>query len=1053
MNRLFKISKGAGSIRYRVICCFLAAFFITGALFGSKGPINAETISGGDNEEITVDPTNNGIGYSTVLYDNTSGLPTSEANAIAQTSEGFIWIGSYSGLIRYDGNTFERFDSTTGITSVVSLYVDSKDRLWIGTNDNGVAVMERGELTRYGISDGLRSSSIRSIVEGKDGDIYIATTHGLCMVDSDMKLSFLDEKQINDEYICELRLAKDGTIYGETLDGALFIIEDHNVTGFFEGSKLGIDNIYTVLPDDDNPEYVYIGTENSKIYYGNLKNGMKDMKEINVSPLSSVISMEHFKDQIWICANDGIGILENGNLEVLENIPLNNSIGHMLVDYQGNVWFTSSRQGVMKIVANQFTDLFEWYHIPDRVVNSTIIYDNMLFIGTDSGLIVIDKDKVVEDIPIKEIDTSYSFIKDFKSLQTFFAGIRIRSIFQDSDGHLWFSTYSDRGLVEYYDGKLKVYKTTEGLPSDKVRIVCERKDKVKMVSCSGGMALIKDGKVTELYDEKSGLSNSEILTAIEADNGDMIIGSDGGGLYIISDNKVKNLGRNEGLESEVVMRIKRDATRNLYWIITSNSIAYMTDDYKITTIEKFPYSNNFDIYENSIGEMWILSSNGIYVTTSEEMIANGDINTVFYNRDNGLQIVSTANSYSDITSDGYLYIAGTTGVVKVNIEKPFEDVSEFKMAVPYVDVDGERYYPTEDGRFVIPSSTSRLTIYSYVFTYSLLNPMVTYTLEGFDGEERTVSRTNLEPVDYTNLDGGTYHFKMVIQDSMGHGSSEMTIEIEKTKAFYEKLWFKVLCTIGAILLIALVVTFFVRKKTKALLKKQQENKLFVKEMTEAFAKTIDIKDKYTNGHSTRVAEYTAMLTRELGYDEETVDKYYNIALLHDIGKIAIPPEVLNKPGKLTDEEFKIIKSHSMQGYRVLKDISIMPELAIGAGMHHERPDGKGYPNGLKGDEVPRVAQIIGVADTFDAMYSDRPYRKRMNFEKAVSIIQEVSGTQLFSDVVDAFMRLVAKGEFRDPEDTGGGSTEDINNIHKKFEKEEQQEKEQSKPDDSKKGEA
>ena len=115
----------------------------------------------------------------------------------------------------------------------------------------------------------------------------------------------------------------------------------------------------------------------------------------------------------------------------------------------------------------------------------------MLFIGTDSGLIVIDKDKVVEDIPIKEIDTSYSFIKDFKSLQTFFAGIRIRSIFQDSDGHLWFSTYSDRGLVEYYDGKLKVYKTTEGLPSDKVRIVCERKDKVKMVSCSGGMALIQ----------------------------------------------------------------------------------------------------------------------------------------------------------------------------------------------------------------------------------------------------------------------------------------------------------------------------------------------------------------------------------------------------------------------------------------------------------------------------------------------------------------------------------------------------------------------------------
>ena len=111
----------------------------------------------------------------------------------------------------------------------------------------------------------------------------------------------------------------------------------------------------------------------------------------------------------------------------------------------------------------------------------------------------------------------------------------------------------------------------------------------------------------------------------------------------------------------------------------------------------------------------------------------------------------------------------------------------------------------------------------------------------------------------------------------------------------------------------------------------------------------------------------------------------------------------------------------------------MPELAIGAGAHHERPDGRGYPKGLKGDEIPRVAQIIAVADTFDAMYSDRPYRKRMNFDKAISIIKEVSGTQLQEDVVDAFLRLVERGEFRAEDDEGGGTFEDITNIHKKQE--------------------
>ena len=197
-----------------------------------------------------------------------------------------------------------------------------------------------------------------------------------------------------------------------------------------------------------------------------------------------------------------------------------------------------------------------------------------------------------------------------------------------------------------------------------------------------------------------------------------------------------------------------------------------------------------------------------------------------------------------------------------------------------------------------------------------------------------------------------------------------------------------------------------------------------------------MKDKYTNGHSFRVAKYTAMLTKELGYDKEAVEKNYNIALLHDIGKIGITEEVLNKPGKLTDEEFETIKSHTSLGYNVLKDISVMPELAVGAGSHHERPDGKGYPRGLKGDEIPRVAQIIAVADTFDAMYSNRPYRNRMNFDKVVSIIKQVSGTQLTSDVVDAFLRLVEKGEFRDPDDHGGGCMEDINNIRKKYDDEE-----------------
>ena len=134
--------------------------------------------------------------------------------------------------------------------------------------------------------------------------------------------------------------------------------------------------------------------------------------------------------------------------------------------------------------------------------------------------------------------------------------------------------------------------------------------------------------------------------------------------------------------------------------------------------------------------------------------------------------------------------------------------------------------------------------------------------------------------------------------------------------------------------------------------------------------------------------------------------------MHDVGKVGIPNSVLNKPGKLTDDEYDIIKTHTIKGHEVLKDISVVPELSVGALAHHERYDGKGYPNGLSGDEIPQVASIIAVADSFDAMYSDRQYRKRMDFDKVISIIKEVSGTQLNPEVVAAFLRLVDKGEIR-----------------------------------------
>ena len=532
------------------ICALVVSMAVLVALFLPKTSeeASAKNYSGVAYSNMAVDPTEKGGGFSSILYDNQNGLPTSEANAIAETEEGFIWIGSYSGLIRYDGNTFERMDSTNGIASVVCLYVDSKNRLWIGTNDNGVAVLDNGEYTMYDTPDGLGSSSVRAITEDSKGIIYIASTHGLNTVTPDMVLHRFDEKQINNKYICELRVTDSDIIYGETNDGDIFTIENGALTSFYGALSLGVGEVNCVLPDPDNPGYVYIGNTESQVYYGLLDGTLKNVKRMSVYPLKYVASIEKYNDQIWVCSDNGIGVFNDTGFHKLEDIALNNSIEHMLVDYEGNLWFTSSRQGVMKIAPNQFTDIFEKYGLPSAVVNSTCEYNDMLFIGTDSGLTVITENEVVDNILIQYKNGADRFRFEH-NLINLLDGCRIRSIIKDSKDRLWISTYSDRGLVVYDDGYITRFDIDNGLPSNKIRTIYEMSDGTYMVACSGGLIKIKDDKVTGSYDDNSGINNLEVLSVTEGFNNDTVIGSDGNGIYIIKDQNVINIGKKEGLRS------------------------------------------------------------------------------------------------------------------------------------------------------------------------------------------------------------------------------------------------------------------------------------------------------------------------------------------------------------------------------------------------------------------------------------------------------------------------------------------------------------------------
>lgn len=231
--------------------------------------------------------------------------------------------------------------------------------------------------------------------------------------------------------------------------------------------------------------------------------------------------------------------------------------------------------------------------------------------------------------------------------------------------------------------------------------------------------------------------------------------------------------------------------------------------------------------------------------------------------------------------------------------------------------------------------------------------------------------------------------------------------------FFEEISSEVPMLIGLLFLLAFVVIQqiydyrFIRSQLEEeVQKKNLEHEQMLIHIVKTLAGTIDAKDKYTKGHSSRVADYSKEIASRFGYSEAEIRNIYMMGLLHDIGKIGIPDSVINKPGRLTDEEFEMIKKHPVLGAGILRNIREMPELAWVARCHHEKYDGTGYPDGFKGEDIPEQARIVAVADAYDAMTSYRSYRDPMPQEKVRSEIENGSGTQFDPKFAEIMLQMI-----------------------------------------------
>lgn len=997
----------AGVAAAALICAVIIAHAINsggGADSTDDSMADAEVVEGGtpqdeDAEEPDFDR------YVHTVYDGTNGLAGGTANAVAQTEDGILWIGTYGGLYRYNGTQFSLMEDYASVKNVNCLYTDSEGRLWIGTNDNGLSVCDDGDI-EYVLdeSDGLGADSVRCITRDASGSYYVGTTGSLTIVSAGEDMHV---QSTVDEIVYATGVSADGQghVAVVTDEGSLYILKDGEILS--DCTPEGEDIYESCMFSTDGD--LYAGTSDGILYvYEVADDGLDKRDSIRCGTLSNIKSVTEEGQLIYLCADNGAGYIDGyGVYHRINMSTFNRSLENMLIDYQGNYWFTSSRLGLMRMCPSVFTDINSEYGMAEDVVNTTAYWNGLLYIGLDDGLAALDMS---------------GRHKGDAELTKALSGTRVRDLMTDSEGNMWIATAGMGIYRADRDGGITIFDETRGTNGSKFRSVIELSDGTIAASGDSGVTYISGDKVTCTVGYEDGLENSKILCLLEetSDTEECVLaGSDGAGIYKLKDGEViGHFDKEDGLSSNIILRIVRLKSMEGLLIVTGNGLCYMDAGENITAIENFPYYNNYDIVEREDGMLFVLSSAGIYVVDSRELLEDGELPVTLIDSKAGFEHGLTPNSWNYTDDSGNLYMSTDSGVVMMNLNHYETSTRSYRMYVKSIIVDGEGRSVSRDEQTIIPRGASRVEIVPEVVNYSSNDPYVSIWLEGFDDEPEVMRQSEMSDIVYTNLRTNTYVFHLAVTDSTGENViAETSYVIRKEKELYDYWWFRVYVVFVLALAMFYLAWLLIRtqiQRTIFMQKKELElarNQVAMgNETVITIARTVDARDGNTSQHSSRVSEYSVMIARRLGFTQQQCELLRKTALLHDIGKIGIPDSVLNKPGRLTDEEYEIMKTHVVKGVEILKNFSLVENVEEGVLYHHERYDGKGYVHGLKGEEIPLNARIIGIADAFDAMTANRVYRKKLDFDIVLDELRKGRGTQFDPKLTDIMLSLIEDGE-------------------------------------------
>ncbi len=944
--------------------------------------------------------------YVETVYDESNGMLTSEANAVMQDSAGYIWIGSYGGLSRFNGVEFENISKTRAgapNSGVRSLLEDSQGRIWIGTNDAGLYLYDsKGFQHIAGTGENeewqqmVATLSVHCLEEDAEGHIYLGAGSGLWMVDESLNLRLVEVPQLQDMAVAALTEDQQGRIWVIGSGGELFVLWEQEAVLVLEGDYFQRDISYGLYIDDS--DHIYVGTTDGQVIRlccsgeGAIPDFTWDILTTGSEDAVNDI-MRDSLGRLWVCTDNGPGYFDEEDAFYKVNSLNNNSImSRMCEDYEGNLWFAASRKGCIKLTRIKFRNTAYEADITNQTVNATVMLDGCMYIGGDFGLAILDE----------------AWEKKENELTDMLEGIRVRGLFKDQEGTLWISTYKNYGLVHYHPqtGAITTYTTEQGMPHEQVRMAMQLSDGSIAVATNGGVAILRDGQVVDVFDQDDGIHNQWILCLEESADHKLLAGSDGDGIYEIDldTRQVRNLTTADGLQSGVILRMTADSQQGI-WISNGSELALWTED----GIRQIPPVNEGtgSIFDIQVTEdyIWLMKSFGL-IRISRESLINGRQEYEIFNRSDGLTSSITANSWNYMDENNVLYLCTGNGVYYIDLDDMYQNTVAPRVSVGRMSTETVIYYGPQD--IELRTDTQRITLQLDLLSFGMEDGILEYYLEGFDRYPIQVTSSNGR-INYTNLPGGEYIFHLKGYNADGTESEDLTFRIVKERSLFEKQYRILWLLVGCLLLFIVVLLIIQHMNKNRILQRQKEYRDTADLIIRIVAKTIDARDKYTSGHSHRVASYAVEIGRRYGLNEEQLEQLRYAALLHDIGKIGIPDHILNKHFELTNEEYEVIKQHPTIGGNILKEFTLVPEAAVGALYHHERYDGKGYSAGLKGEEIPLYARIIAVADAYDAMDSVRVYQESMDPDIIYQELEKGKGTQFDPQFAEIMMEMMRDG--------------------------------------------